>query len=74
MSDRIHELLHRNLQEVFGEGDDVRRCAAIEELYTDDCVLYVPPGASQPKSASRLLAVTPHHRIQTFVVILPRPR
>src|SRR5246127_4085520 len=44
MSDRIHELLHRNLQEVFGEGDDVRRRAAIEELYDDDCVLYVPPG------------------------------
>ena len=44
MSDRIHELLNRNLQEVFGEGDAVRRRAAIEELYTDDCVLYVPPG------------------------------
>ena len=44
MSDRIHELLHRNLQEVFGEGDAARRRASIEELYTDDCVLYVPPG------------------------------
>jgi hypothetical protein len=39
MSERIHELLHRNLQEVFGEGDPARRRAAIEELYTDDCVL-----------------------------------
>ena len=44
MSDRIHELLNRNLQEVFGEGNAARRRAAIEELYTDDCVLYVPPG------------------------------
>ena len=44
MSDRIHELLHRNLQEVFGEGDAARRRAAIEELYTDHCVLYVQPG------------------------------
>ena len=44
MSDRIYELLNRNLQEVFGEGDAARRRAAIEELYTDDCVLYVPPG------------------------------
>jgi hypothetical protein len=44
MSERIHELLHRNLQEVFGEGDPVRRRAAIEELYTHDCVLYAPPG------------------------------
>ena len=44
MSERIYELLRRNLQEVFGEGDAARRRAAIEELYTDDCVLYVPPG------------------------------
>ena len=44
MNDRIHELLHRNLLEVFGEGDAVRRRAAIDELYTEDCVLYVPPG------------------------------
>jgi hypothetical protein len=44
MSDRIHELLHRNLQEVFGEGDAARRRAAIEELYIEDCVLDVPPG------------------------------
>src|SRR5262245_61742700 len=36
--DRIHELLNRNLQEVFGEEDAARRRAAIEELYTDDCV------------------------------------
>src|ERR1700723_3267824 len=44
MSDPIHELLHRNLQEVFGEGNATRRRAAIEELYTEDCVLYAPPG------------------------------
>jgi SnoaL-like domain len=44
MADNIHELLSRNLQEVFGEGDAARRRAAIEALYTDDCVLYVPPG------------------------------
>jgi hypothetical protein len=44
MSDRIHELLRRNLQEVFGEGDAARRRAAIDELYTEDCVLDVPPG------------------------------
>ena len=44
MSETIHELLHRNLQEVFGEGDAARRRAAIQELYTEDCVLYVPSG------------------------------
>jgi len=42
MSDRIHELLNRNLQEVFGEGDAARRRSAIEALYTNDCVLYRP--------------------------------
>jgi hypothetical protein len=41
-SERMHELLRRNLQEVFGEGDAARRRAVIDELYTDDCVLYVP--------------------------------
>ena len=46
MNSRIHELLHRNLQEVFGEADAARRRAAIDELYTEDCVLYVPPGRS----------------------------
>ena len=44
MSARILELLHRNLQEVFGEGDTARRRAAIDQFYTDDCALYVPPG------------------------------
>ena len=44
MGDRIIELLYRNLQEVFGEGDAARRRAAIEDFYTEDCMLYVPPG------------------------------
>ena len=44
MTERIIELLYRNLQEVFGEGDAARRRAAIDELYTDDCILYDPPG------------------------------
>ena len=44
MAERIHELLLRNLQEVFGEGDPAKRRAAIKELYADDCVIYVPPG------------------------------
>ena len=42
MSERIHELLLRNLQEVFGKSPTKRR-SAIKELYTDDCVVYVPP-------------------------------
>jgi hypothetical protein len=62
---RIQELLNRNLQEVFGEGDATRRRAAIEELYTEDCVLYVPPGnfvgrAAVDKFAGDLRATHPH--------------
>lgn len=65
MSEKIHELLHRNLQEVFGEGDAARRRAAIEELYTDDCVLYAPPGVfvghnALDKFAGDLRATHPH--------------
>ena len=65
MNDRIHELLHSNLQEVFGEGDAVRRRAAIDELYTEDCVLYVPPGTfagreALDKFAGDLRATHPH--------------
>ncbi|HEY1862478.1 MAG TPA: nuclear transport factor 2 family protein [Roseiarcus sp.] len=44
MSDRIHHLLTRNLQDVFGEGDASRRRASIEDLYTSDCTVYAPPG------------------------------
>jgi hypothetical protein len=44
MPGQIPELLHRNLQEVFGEGDAARRRAAIGELYTQDCMVYAPPG------------------------------
>jgi hypothetical protein len=65
MSDHIHRLLHRNLQEVFGEGNTARRRAAIEELYTDDCVLHAPPGMlvgaeALDKFAGDLRATHPH--------------
>jgi len=43
MSTRIHELLLRNLQEVFGQGNAKLRRAAIDELYTEDCQVYAPP-------------------------------
>src|ERR1700756_3558982 len=64
-NDRVHELLHRNLQEVFGEGDAARRRAAIDELYTEDCVLYAPPGAfvgreALDRFAGDLRATHPH--------------
>jgi SnoaL-like domain len=64
-TERITELLHRNLQEVFGQGDAARRRAAIEEFYADDCVLHVPDGvlaghAALDKFAGELRATHPH--------------
>ena len=65
MSDRIHELLLRNLPEVFGEGDPARRRRAIAEFYTEDCEVYVGPGKfvgreALDKFAGELRATHPH--------------
>jgi hypothetical protein len=40
----ISTLLSRNLHDVFGEGDPARRRAAIDEVFTEDCVFYEPKG------------------------------
>src|SRR5262249_32737069 len=42
MSYSISALLTRNLHEVFGENDSARRRAAIDEIFTEDCVFYDP--------------------------------
>ena len=42
MSYSISTLLTRNLDEVFGENDPARRRAAIDEIFTEDCVFYDP--------------------------------
>ena len=44
MSFRISTLLTRNLHDVFGENDPARRRAAIDEIFTEDCVFYEPNG------------------------------
>ena len=65
ITERIIELLYRNIQEVFGEADAARRRRAIDEFYTDDCVLYVPPGVfvgreALDKFAGDLRGTHPH--------------
>jgi len=45
VSNSISTLLTRNLHDVFGENDPARRRAAIDEIFTDDCVFYEPRGA-----------------------------
>jgi hypothetical protein len=44
MSFSISTLLTRNLYDVFGENDPARRRAAIDEIFTEDCVFYDPMG------------------------------
>src|SRR6058998_2395011 len=44
MSYSVSTLLIRNLRDVFGENDSARRQAAIDEIFTEDCVFYEPRG------------------------------
>ncbi len=44
MSYSISTLLTRNLHDVFGQNDPAHRCAAIDEIFTEDCVFYEPRG------------------------------
>jgi hypothetical protein len=44
MSNSISTLLLRNLSDVFGENDPVRRRAAIDEIFHEDAVFYDPQG------------------------------
>ena len=67
MTDRIHELLHRMLEEVFGEGDAARRRAAIKELCTNGCVVGVPQGVFVGHDALDKLAGDVRARHPDFV-------
>jgi hypothetical protein len=42
MTNSISTLLLRNLADVFGENDPVRRRAAVEEIFHEDAVFYDP--------------------------------
>src|SRR6185369_9657321 len=46
MSNSISTLLLRNLSDVFGENDPVRRRAAIDEIWHKDGVFYDPKGGA----------------------------
>jgi hypothetical protein len=45
----ISTLLTRNLHDVFGENDPARRRAAIDEIFTEDCVFYEPRASTWPR-------------------------
>jgi hypothetical protein len=44
MCNSISTLLLRNLSDIFGENDAVRRRAAIDEIFHGDAVFYDPKG------------------------------
>jgi len=71
----IETLLNRNLPEVFGEDDPARRRAAIQQLYTEVCVLCVPPGTFVGHDALDKLTgdLRATHPIM-FIPLMARPR
>src|SRR6266566_4752261 len=76
MSYSISTLLTRNLNDVFGENDPERRRAAIDEIFTEDCVFYDPKGASTV-TATRSIASRTRSGLLTLtfdISQLPGPR
>jgi hypothetical protein len=57
MSYSISTLLTRNLQDVFGENDPARRRAAIDEIFTEDCVFYEPRDVYRGRDAIDFISV-----------------
>jgi hypothetical protein len=69
MSYNISTLLTRNLHDVFGENDPARRRAAIDEIFTEDCVFYEPRGVYRGRDeidrvAGAIKATHPDFRYQ----------
>ena len=56
MSCSISTLLTRNLHDVFGENDPARRRAAIDEIFTEDCVFYEPGGVHRGRDEIQRVA------------------
>lgn len=47
MTDTVTSLLARNLHGVFGEADDARRRALVDELFTEDALFVEPAGVTR---------------------------
>ena len=54
----ISTLLIRNLEDVFGENDPVRRRAAVDEIFTEDCVFHEPRGTYRGRDEIHRIAGT----------------
>ena len=69
MSYSISTLLLRNLDDVFGENDPLRRRAAIDEIFHEDAVFHEPNGAYHGRDeidrvAGEIKATHPDFRYQ----------
>jgi hypothetical protein len=69
MPNSTSALLTRNLHDVFGENDPVHRRAAIDEIFTEDCVFYEPKGVHRGRDeiervAGAIKATHPDFRYQ----------
>ena len=67
MSETIETLLRRNLHEVFGEHDAVRRRRAIDELIAEDCVFFDPEGHHVGREALDAAVAALQARFPDFV-------
>ncbi len=72
MSYSMSTLLTRNLHDVFGENDPACRRAAIDEIFTEDCVFYEPRGVYRGRDeidrvAGAIKATHPDFRYQPIV-------
>lgn len=76
MSYSIATLLIRNLRDVFGENDPTHRRAAIDEIYTEDCVFFDPnKGVYRGRDQIDRIAGAIKATIQTFDISqFPSPR
>ena len=68
MSYSISTLLIRNLHDVFGENDPARRRAAIDEIFTEDCVFYEPGGVHRIRWVSRRPGKAPAYAGTDFIL------
>ena len=69
----ISTLLTRNLHDVFGENDPSRRRAAVDEIFTEDCVFIDHSGKCHGRDElDRAIAVL-HQRLPGYVFSELRP-
>jgi hypothetical protein len=67
MTDHVTTLLTRNLFEIFGESDPVRRRAAIAEIWAEDALFVDPEGHAMGHAALDDAVARLHARFPGFV-------